>query len=156
MRHGFVDAFGHFILCQVGNGAVQRRGADKGVNARATGVFDGFPAAIDIAEICACQAANDRGFGVLSDFADGGKVAFRRNWETGLDNINAHFVQQAGDFQFFVMSHGCAGALFAVTQSCVEDQHAVFVVGHGLVSFVRQVRPGIAACFKLADWVGRG
>jgi hypothetical protein len=75
MGHGVVDALGHLVHVQVGDGAVQRRGADEGVDARAAGMFHRLPAAVDVLEIRPGQAA-DRG--VLRPFrnlADGGEIA---------------------------------------------------------------------------------
>ncbi len=60
MGHGIVDAFGHLVHVQIGNGAVQRRRADKGVNPRAFRVFHRLPAAVDILVIGAGQPADRR------------------------------------------------------------------------------------------------
>ena len=131
---GFVDLVGHFVHGQVRNGAVQGGCADKGVNAAFAGVFHRLPAAVDIGEIGAGQTADAAVFRPLGNLADGLKITFRRDGETGFDDIDAHFVQQLGNFQLFVMGHGRAGALFAVAQSGVKDQDAVLVghIGHGI------------------------
>jgi hypothetical protein len=58
--HGLVDAVGHLVHVQVGDGAVQRRGADEGVDARAFRVAHRLPAAVDVLLVGARQAT-DRG-----------------------------------------------------------------------------------------------
>ena len=47
--------------------------------------------------------------------------------ETGLDDVDAHLVQQFGDFQLLLEGHRGAGALFAVAQGGVENNDAVAV-----------------------------
>ena len=67
----------------------------------------------------------------LRDLLHGGEIAVRRDRETGLDDVDAHLVEQLGDFELLVEGHGGAGALLAVAQGGVEDDDAVLV---GLVS----------------------
>ena len=67
----------------------------------------------------------------------------------GLDDIDAHLVEDFGDLELLLEGHGGAGALFAVAQSRVEDHDAValgaaFRLGAGLlldsISFVLKLR----------------
>ena len=128
MGHRFVDAVGHFVHREVRNGAVQRRGADKRVDAGLGRVFDRLIATINVAELCAGQAADDRVLRQFRDFADGGEIPFGGDRETGLDNVDAHLVQQARDLDLFGVGHGGAGGLFAVAQCRVEKSRRGLVV----------------------------
>jgi hypothetical protein len=132
MGHGVVDALSHLVHGQVRNGAVQRRGADEGVDARRGGVFHRLPAAINVFVIGAGQTADRRVFRAFGNLGHGGEIALGRNRETGLDHIDAHFVQEAGDLQLFVMGHGGAGGLFPVAQGGVKNDDARLrgFVGH--------------------------
>ena len=136
--HRFVDALGHFVHREVRNGAVQRRGADKCVNAGLGRVFDRLVATINVAELGAGQTADDRVLRQLRDFADGGEIPFGGDRETGLDNVDAHLVQQARDLDLFGVGHGGTGGLFAIAQCRVENQDAVLLCGicHRLGSFI--------------------
>ena len=58
MADGFVDLVGHLIHGQVRNGAVQRRGADEGVDTVQPRVFHRLPAAVDVGQLCAGKAAD--------------------------------------------------------------------------------------------------
>ena len=51
--------------------------------------------------------------------------------KAGLDDVDAHVVEQLGDFELLLMGHGGAGALLAVAQGGVEDDDAV-LLGRGL------------------------
>ena len=54
--------------------------------------------------------------------------------EAGLDDVDAHLVEQLGHFELLLEGHGGAGALLAVAQGGVEDDDAVLL---GPVVFVR-------------------
>ena len=77
------------------------------------------------------QAADHRVLGALGDLVHGGEIAFRGDREAGLDDVDAHRVEQLGDFELLLVGHGGAGALLAVAQGGVEDDDAV-LVGLGL------------------------
>ena len=66
----------------------------------------------------------------------GGEIAFRGDREAGLDDVDAHGVEQLGDLELLLVGHGGARALLAVAQRRVEDDDAVLVGlgrgGHGL------------------------
>ena len=133
--HGLVDAVGHLVHGQVRNGAVQRRGADEGVDAGASGVADRFPVAIDVLEVGTGQAADHGILRVLRDFGDSVEIAFGRDREAGLDDVHAHLVEHGGDLQLLLMGHGRAGGLFAIAERRVEDQDVVLFCrgGHGVL-----------------------
>ena len=130
MADGLVDTLGHFVHGQVRDGAVQRRGADKRVNARLAGGPDRLPAAVDVGQLRAGQPADHRVFRVPGNFRHGGKVAFGGDGKACLDDVDTHFVQKAGDFQLFGVGHGGAGRLFTVTQGRVKNDNAVLFLGH--------------------------
>ena len=77
--------------------------------------------------------------GALGDFVDGGEIAVRGDRKTGLDDVDAHLVEQLGDFELLLVGHGGAGALLAVAQGGVENDDAVLLgLGwrvHGVRSF---------------------
>ena len=90
------------------------------------------------------EAADHRVFGALGDFVDGGEVAFGGDREAGLDDVDAHGVEQFGDFELLLVRHGGAGALLAVAQSGVENDDAV-LLGLGLARSWRLVLLGLRA-----------
>ena len=63
----------------------------------------------------------------LGDLVDGGEVAFRGDRKAGLDDVDAHGVEQLGDLDLLFVGHGGAGALLAVAQGGVEDDDAVLL-----------------------------
>ena len=108
------------------------------------------PAAVDVVESGAGKAADDGILGALGDLVDGGEVAFRGDRKAGLDDVDAHLVEQLGDFELLFVGHGGAGALLAVAQGGVENDDAVLLglgwSGHDLSPF-RLHPPG--TCFGL-------
>src|SRR3546814_9891217 len=52
------------------------------------------------------------------------EVAFGGDREAGLDDVDAHLLEDLGDLQLFLEVHGAARRLLAVAQRGVEDQHA--------------------------------
>jgi len=130
--HGIVDAFRHLVHVQIGNGAVQGRGADESVDARGFRVFHRFPAAVDVLVIRPRQAADGGIPCPPGNLGHSGEIALTGNRKARLDDIHAHLVQKTSDLQLFVMGHGGAGALFAVAQGGVENQDAGlrFWIGH--------------------------
>ena len=63
------------------------------------------------------------------------EVALGGDREAGLDDVDAHLVEERGDLQLLLERHGGAGRLLAVAERGVEDQDAVLRgrVGHGHV-----------------------
>ena len=76
MCDGFVNALGHFILGQIGNGTVQGGCANKCMNAGLGRMAHRFGAAINIFEIGTGKAANHGVFAAFCDVADGLEVSF--------------------------------------------------------------------------------
>ena len=89
--------------------------------------------------------------GALGDLVDGGEVAFRGDRKAGLDDVDAHLVEQLGDFELLLVRHGGAGALLAVAQGGVEDDDAV-LLGLGLEWSWCQVLLVCARSLKLRGW----
>ena len=63
----------------------------------------------------------------LRDLVHGGEIAIRGDREAGFDDVDTHVVEQLGDRELFLMSHGRAGALLTVAQRRVEDNDAVLL-----------------------------
>ena len=109
------------------------------MDAAALGRLDRLAGAVDVLLAGAGETRDDGALGALRDFLHGGEVAFRRDRETGLDDVHAHLVEQLGHFELLVEGHGGAGALLAVAQGGVEDDDAVLfgrcLRGHGGKSF---------------------
>ena len=78
------------------------------------GRLDRFRAAIDVLDACAREPADHGVLGALGDLVHGGEIAVRGDREAGLDDVDAHVVEQLGDFEFLFMGHSRAGTLFAV------------------------------------------
>ena len=98
--------------------------------------LDRLGAAVDVVEAGAREAADHGVLGALGDLVDGGEVAVRGDREAGLDDVDAHRVEQLGDLELLLMRHGGAGALLAVAQGGVEDDDAV-LLGLGCVVMER-------------------
>ena len=73
------------------------------------------------------EPGDHRVLGALGDLVDGGKIAFRGDRKAGLDDVDAHRVEELGDLDLLLMGHGRAGALLAVAQGGVEDDDAVLL-----------------------------
>ena len=118
---------------------VHRRSGKEGVDALAPGRLDRLGATVDVLHAGAREAADHGVLGTLGDFVHGGEIAFRGDREAGLDDVDAHGVEQLGDLELLFVRHGGAGALLAVAQGRVEDDDAVLVGlgggGHGNNSF---------------------
>ena len=74
------------------------------------------------------------------------KSPSRGDREAGLDDVDAHGVEEVGDLQLLLEGHGGAGALLAVAQRGVEDEDAVGVGG-----LVRLLRLPLAGAGLLAS-----
>src|SRR5262249_46070995 len=61
------------------------------------------------------------------DFLHRGEVALGRDRKAGLDDVDAHLVEQLGDLELLLMGHGGARALLAVAQGGIEDEDAVLL-----------------------------
>ena len=136
MGHGVVDALGHLVHGQVRDRAVQRRGADEGVDARAVRVPHRLPAAVDVLEVGAGQAADHRVLGAFGDLADtASKSPSEAIGKPGLDDVDAHLVEQRGDLQLFVrvmVAPGdCSPSRRVVSK--IRTWSCLARVGHGFV-----------------------
>ena len=110
------------------------------MNARALGDLHGLTGAGDVAGDGAGETSDDRLLGALGDFVDAFKVALAGDRETGLDDVDAHLLQNFSDFELLFQGHGGAGALLAVAQGGVENQNLVFCsrrISHWKLSFAR-------------------
>ena len=72
---------------------------------------------------------DDGVLGALRDLVTASKSPSRGDREAGLDDVDAHLVEQLGDFELLLVGHGRAGALLAVAQGRVEDDDAVLLGG---------------------------
>ena len=148
VRHRLVDPLGHLVHVEVRDRPVQRRGADEGVDARPLRVPHRLPAAVDVLEVGAGEAADHRVLRHLRDAAHRLEVAVRGDREARLDDVDAHLVEERRDLQLLLERHGGAGRLLAVAEGGVEDEDAVLsgVAGRssmlilGLRGFLRRVR----------------
>jgi hypothetical protein len=116
--------------------------------------LDRFGAAVDVLGCRTRQAADHRVLGALGDLAHRRKVAFRSDREAGLDDVDAHVVQELGDRELLFVRHGRAWALLAVAQGRVEYDDAVLVGlglgGHRIIPSRRMRRFGQGALWVSA------
>ncbi len=126
---------------------VHRRGGQERVDALALRRLDRLGAAVDVLEGGAREPADHRILGARRDLVDGREIALRGDRKAGLDDVDAHVVEQFGDRELLLMGHGGARALLAVAQGGVEDDDAVLLGlrwrGHGNGSFSL-----LGACFR--------
>ena len=108
-----------------------RRGADEGMDAASRGVAHRFAGTVDVLVIAARQAAHNRVFYELGDLRDRLEIAVRRGREARLDDVDAHLVQQDGDFELLVMGHRGARRLLAVAQRGVQYPYAILFGSRG-------------------------
>ena len=69
------------------------------MDAAALGRLDRLGAAVDILEAGAREAADHGVLGALGDLVDRGEIALGGDREAGLDDVDAHLVEQLGDFE---------------------------------------------------------
>ena len=109
------------------------------MNAAALGRTDRLGAAVDVLEGGAREATDHRVLGAPGDLLHRGEVTVGGDGKAGLDNVDAHLIEQFGDLELLLMGHGRAGALLAVAQGGVEDVDAVLFGlrwhAHGFGSF---------------------
>ena len=106
---------------------VQRRRSDEGVDAAALRMAHGFARAVDVFRIGAREAGDHGVLGAPRDLRDGLEIAHGGGGEAGLDDVDAHFVEDFGNLHLLFKIHGRAGTLLAVAQRRVENQNAVFL-----------------------------
>ena len=99
------------------------------------GRLERLAGAVDVLLPGAGEAADHGLPGALGDLVDGLEIAFGRDREAGLDDVDAHRVEHLGDLELLLVGHGGAGRLLAVAQGGVEDDDAVLLGlgsgGHG-------------------------
>ena len=110
---GLVDA--HLIF------AMERRGADEGVDAALLRRLDGIGADVDVLGLRAGKPADHRILRPPRDLLDALEIALARDGKSCLDDVDAHLVEQLGDLDLLLEGHGGAGALLAVAQGGVEN-----------------------------------
>ena len=110
LRHRARDDLQHLRLALVHlMGEVDRRGRDEGVDARSRGVAHRLAASGDVALDGAGEAGHGGGLGLPGDGADRLEIADRGDGKAGLDDVDAHRVEQGGDFELALEAHGGAG-----------------------------------------------
>src|SRR5215467_13871985 len=87
--------------------------------------LDRFGTAVDILELRPRQPADHGLLGAAGNFLDTVEIPLRGDGKARLDDIDAHLVENFGDFELLLEGHGGAGALFAVAQGRIEDHDAV-------------------------------
>ena len=93
----------------------------------ALGRLDRLGGAVDVLERGAREPADHRVLGALGDLVHGVEIAVRGDRKAGLDDVDAHLVEQLGDLELLLVRHGGAGRLLAVAQGGVEDDDAVLL-----------------------------
>ena len=87
---------------------------------------DGLPAAVDVGEGRAGQAADDRARGPPAAMAcDRLEVALAGDREAGLDDVDAEAGELLGDLELLAHVERDARRLLAVAQRGVEDDHSL-------------------------------
>ena len=95
------------------------------MDARVLGVLDGLPAGVDVCGDGAGEAGDGGAAHLLRDLGDGLEVAGRGSRESGLDEVDAHPLEGAGDLELLLDVQRDAGRLLAVAQGRIEDQYFV-------------------------------
>ena len=108
---------------------VDRRGGDEGVDARPLGMSHRLAAAVDVLEAGAGEAGDGRSLDPLwRSRLTASKSPSEAIGKPGLDDVDAHLVEQLGDLELLLERHRRAGRLLAVAQRGVEDDD---VIGDG-------------------------
>src|SRR5947209_17161761 len=84
-------------------------------------------AAIDVIERRPREAAHDSVLGALGDLMDCREIAVRGDRKSRLYDVDAHLIEQLGDFELLLVRHRRAGTLLAVTQGRVENDDAILL-----------------------------
>ena len=98
-----------------------RAGGQEGVDAAALGRADRLGAALDVGDAGAGQAADGALGDDLGNAPHGVEVAIGGDGKSGLDDVDAHLLQDLGQLELFLDGHGGAGRLLAVAHGGVED-----------------------------------
>jgi hypothetical protein len=116
--------------------AVERRGADEGVDALALRGLERFGGTVDVTLCGTGEAADDTSADTLRDLVDGAEIALGGDREAGLDHVDAHAFQHLGDADLLFHVHRAAGGLLAIAERGVEDDDAA-VLGRHALAFAR-------------------
>ena len=106
---------------------MDRRGRDKGMDARLGGVLHSLACPVDIGIDGAGKPRHRCALDPLGNLRDSLEVTIRGDREPRLDNVDAHEIQQIGYFELFLERHGRAGRLLAIAQRGVKNNNAVFI-----------------------------
>ncbi len=98
------------------------------VDPRSRGVAYRAVRGVDVADMNAGEAGDDRALDLAGDRLHGLEVARRGDREAGLDDVDAQPRELVGDLELLGRVQRDAGRLLAVSQGGVEDENAV--VGH--------------------------
>ncbi len=122
--------FQHLVarLLQLG-GAVDRRGGQKDVDARALGGLQGAGGGVEVAFQAARQGTQGDALDLGRHGVDSGFVTGRGGGETRLDDVDAQGLQGVGHLQLVLDAQRKAGGLLAVTQAGIENEDPVRVLG---------------------------
>jgi hypothetical protein len=75
--------------------------------------------------VARARPADAGGLHLGGDRLHGFEVALGGDRKAGLDDVDAHLLQDLGDLQLFLEVHGAARRLLAVAQGGVEDEDAL-------------------------------
>jgi len=103
------------------------------VEAAAPGGADRLGAALDVGDAGAGQAT-DGAFGDdLGNAPHGVEIAVGSDRKAGLDDVDAHVLEELGQLEFFLDGHGCARRLLAIAHGGVENDDVIAdVLGRGV------------------------
>ena len=88
---------------------MNRRCRHERMNARLLCEFHRFASAINIGIDGTCETRNRCPLDALGNFRHRFKIAIRGNRETRFDDVDAHRIQEIGDFELLFERHRCAG-----------------------------------------------
>src|SRR5689334_14420596 len=100
-------------------------GGDEGVDARAGGLLDRLPGAVDIAWRGAGKRTDRRALDGAGDLSHGFKVAPGSDGKARLDHVDTQARELQGDLDLLLRVERDPGRLLAVAQGRIEDQYSV-------------------------------
>ena len=115
---------------------VDLTGGNEGVHPGQLGFLDSFPGTVQVRQLGAGQAADDRHVAVRvhlvahlpRDVAHGVKIVGASHWEAGLDDVHAQLGELAGNVQLLLAGQRGARGLLAIPQRSVKDAQVVGVI----------------------------
>jgi len=135
---------------------VQRAGREEGMDARALRPLERFPRAVDILRPARARPQTMDSSPLAATSRTASKSPFDRDRETGLDDIDAHFLERLGHAQFLPRDSSSSPAIArrraAWCRKCGRDLRLYCLGVEGLVAMrqsfgisVRVDRPGQSA-----------